>query len=94
MHWDKGFTVMYKTPDKESMNNNIRFAVAEGDLNRIQSYLPLNYSAMNYLDKVLIYGEDKQGWTLDGYVIPRLGSGLYPAKEMFLGEIASDGADG
>ena len=68
------------------MSSDIRFAVVEGDLNRIQSYLPLNYSAMNYLDKVLIYGEDDQGWTLDGYVIPRLGSGLYAAKEMVLSD--------
>jgi hypothetical protein len=30
----------------------------------------------------LIEGEDNAGWTLDGYVIPRLASGLIFAKEV------------
>ena len=32
--------------------------------------------------KVIISGIDNHGWTLDGYVIPRLGSGMIAAKEI------------
>ncbi len=32
----------------------------------------------------VIEGKDDAGWTLDGYVIPRLGSGNYPAVEIDL----------
>lgn len=32
----------------------------------------------------IIKGEDDHGWTLDGYVIPRLGSGLIWAREIDL----------
>ena len=32
--------------------------------------------------KAIIAGVDNHGWTLDGYVIPRLGSGLIAAKEI------------
>ena len=35
-------------------------------------------------DYVLIEGEDVAGWTMDGYVIPRLLSGLYSCKELEL----------
>lgn len=31
---------------------------------------------------VVIVGEDNAGWTLDGYVNPRLGSGMIWAKEI------------
>ena len=31
---------------------------------------------------VVIGGYDRAGWTLDGYYIPRLGSGLFRAKEV------------
>jgi hypothetical protein len=31
---------------------------------------------------VLIAGEDDHGWTLDGYVLPRLASGLMPGREI------------
>jgi hypothetical protein len=56
----------------------------------IDRYLPANYQRVaevdllvengNILRKyVLIEGEDNSGWTLDGYVIPRLASGLIGA---------------
>jgi hypothetical protein len=32
----------------------------------------------------VIEGKDNAGWTLDGYVIPRLASGLYFAEEIDL----------
>jgi hypothetical protein len=35
-------------------------------------------------EHILIEGYDRAGWTLDGYVIPRLGSGLIFAKEVSL----------
>ena len=58
---------------------------AEAMLHRVRAYLPDNYRADlvdNVVDAgILIYGEDKAGWTLDGYVIPRLASGLiYPQE--------------
>lgn len=48
----------------------------------IARYLPSNYTAKIVGDDVLITGEDSAGWTLDGYVIPRLASGLYFAEEI------------
>lgn len=58
-------------------------------LESISSYLPHNYEA-NYEPcigssanpYIIIEGYDRAGWTLDGYVIPRLGSGLIFAKEI------------
>ncbi len=58
----------------------------DGELRRIEAYLPRNYQAayavVNGTPRVTIYGEDNAGWTLDGYVIPRLASGLIFAKEV------------
>lgn len=48
----------------------------------IARYMPTNYTATVIGDDVMISGEDNAGWTLDGYVIPRLASGLYFAKEV------------
>lgn len=66
---------------------NTRRAIARGRLESIQRYLPGNYDAtlvavVNNVEIVLIEGSDQAGWTLDGYVIPRLASGLYPAREI------------
>jgi len=53
------------------------------DLKTVRSYLPTNYTAHVWNDgDVLIEGYDDHGWTLDGYVIPRLGSGLIVAVEI------------
>lgn len=63
----------------------VRRAVAAGNLETIRRYLPSNYSAEPMPDSethVLIIGEDWAGWTLDGYVIPRLASGLIYAREV------------
>lgn len=58
----------------------------------VADYLPSNYKVL-YEDSngqgILIGGEDDHGWTLDDYVIPRLGSGLMVAQEaspVFLGD--------
>lgn len=48
----------------------------------VNAYLPANYRAVpTDTGAILIIGQDRAGWTLDGYVIPRLASGLYFAKE-------------
>ena len=56
-------------------------------LESIRSYLPHNFNACEatcstHGSILLIEGYDRAGWTLDGYVIPRLGSGLIFAKEI------------
>jgi hypothetical protein len=50
---------------------------------QIARYLPDNYRVEREDDThVWIVGEDVAGWTLDGYVIPRLASGLIVAEEV------------
>jgi len=52
-------------------------------LEQVQAYLPTNYHASQDADGTIwISGIDNAGWTLDGYVIPRLGSGLIGAREI------------
>jgi hypothetical protein len=47
------------------------------------AYLPFNYIVTGVDDRyVHIAGHDDAGWTLDDYVIPRLASGLYSAREI------------
>lgn len=49
----------------------------------IKELLPKNYQIVYVCpDGVLICGEDDHGWTMDDYVIPRLGSGLIAAHEV------------
>lgn len=60
----------------------------------IESYLPANYRIVHEDDNgqgILIAGEDDHGWTLDGYVIPRFGSGLIACQEVW--PVFSKGAD-
>lgn len=52
------------------------------DLARVNAYLPDNYGAVEVMDSILIVGYDSAGWTLDGYVVPRLASGLIWAEEV------------
>lgn len=62
-----------------------RHAVVYGDerLDTVKRYMPSNYRAYHGTDgKIYIVGEDFAGWTLEGYVIPRLSSGLIAAKEI------------
>jgi len=48
-----------------------------------ERYLPFNYRVVNMTGPdVLIQGEDNAGWTLDGYVLPRLASGLHFGEEI------------
>lgn len=62
-----------------------RVSTAGGDvsLERIGAYLPDNYTVLvDQEGQTLIAGYDYAGWTLDGYVIPRLASGLIWAEEV------------
>jgi hypothetical protein len=53
----------------------------------VGAYLPENYYIVQTVDepdgrcKVVISGHDVAGWTLDDYVIPRLGTGNFVARE-------------
>jgi hypothetical protein len=63
-----------------------RYAIVRGGLNvtlrLVRNYLPSNYTADETPDGVIVIsGVDYCGWTLDGYVLPRLGSGLIAAFE-------------
>ncbi len=66
----------------------IRYARVTGGLgatlSTVRDYLPANYSAELDADgTILISGEDDHGWSLDGYIIPRLQSALIAASEFF-----------
>ena len=69
-----------------------RLALITGDADRIKAYLPSNYylsarrghAAIGGPGQVLIEGNDSQGWTLEGYVLPRLASGLLFGYEVNL----------
>ena len=68
---------------------NARFAFVSGARTRkeVIAYLPLGYrligeGARDGRTFYVIGGFDDAGWTLDGYVIPRLASGLIGAREV------------
>ena len=69
-----------------------RYALVRGNAiskERIAVYMPGNYEVMYEGEfagetVVVIGGRDSAGWTLDGYVIPRLASGLWWADEIDL----------
>jgi hypothetical protein len=50
---------------------------------RVGNYLPANYWATydRARDCIVITGSDVAGWTLDGFVVPRLASGFIFATE-------------
>jgi len=51
---------------------------------KVDRYLPANYEVVGTTagGEVVIEGHDNAGWTLDGYVIPRLLSGNYGCVEV------------
>lgn len=67
-----------------------RFAVVVGGADSVGQYLPDNYRVLAAPTEIrrrpftLIGGRDVAGWTLDGYVLPRLASGLYWGVEVEL----------
>jgi hypothetical protein len=63
----------------------MRYALVASDAPAITAYLPSNYRILGTVDgQTVIAGRDQAGWTLEGYVIPRLASGLYFATEIDL----------
>jgi hypothetical protein len=55
----------------------------------VERYLPANYEViLNNDHGIVVGGEDHCGWTLDDYVLPRLGSGLIWGQEIHLGHPA------
>lgn len=48
----------------------------------ISTYLSANYRAFVADGVIHIVGHDVAGWTLDGFIIPRLGSGLHVVEEL------------
>jgi hypothetical protein len=63
----------------------MRYALVGSDADEIAAYLPGNYRILGTVDgQTVIAGRDHAGWTLEGYVIPRLASGLYFATEIDL----------
>ena len=61
----------------------IRRGIAGPSESTVVAYLPGNYRVTDIDDEyIYIAGEDRAGWTLDDYVIPRLASGLYHAEEL------------
>lgn len=60
-----------------------RFARIASTSSAIASYLPSNYEVARITaDFTYLRGTDVAGWTLDGYVLPRLASGLYFGTEI------------
>ena len=65
----------------------MKSAIVQGTyatIRTVAAYLPGNYSVVEAESKdgaVIIEGNDSAGWTLDGYVIPRLASGQLYAHE-------------
>jgi hypothetical protein len=56
---------------------------------RLAAYMPTNYAVsiapgltLRGAPAVLVAGEDRAGWTLEDYVLPRLASGLYYGEEI------------
>jgi hypothetical protein len=65
----------------------MRIALAfTGKSKTVAQYLPDNFRVLGRsLDntKTIIIGVDDHGWSLDAYVIPRLGSALIHCEEVF-----------
>lgn len=61
-----------------------RFLLVETDDQRqVAAYLPRNYKVISsYGNNTIVAGYDNCGWTLDDYVIPRLGSGWIHGEEI------------
>jgi hypothetical protein len=57
--------------------------LSDTKLKTVKRYLPQNYKAYETRPGlILIYGDDFAGYTMQGYVLPRLGSGLIAAREL------------
>jgi hypothetical protein len=65
----------------------MRLAIAAtGKTKEVAQYLPQNYKVLGRTcdnTGTIIVGVDNAGWTMDDYVIPRLGSGMIYCEEVF-----------
>lgn len=66
-----------------------RYAIVHAEPLLVSCYLPENYRVIVDVmpgteDACLVAGQDVSGWTLDGYVLPRLSSGNIGAREVRL----------
>jgi len=68
-----------------------RFAAVRGarTVREVEAYLPASYAVMESFETlpggrlvVIIGGYDNAGWTLEGYVMPRLASGWIACEEI------------
>jgi hypothetical protein len=82
------------------LDRPLRYALVHGNdltTEKVAAYLPRNYTVVGVVEYrpfasmpghvekcVVISGRDRCGWTLDHYVIPRLGSDLMRADEIDL----------
>lgn len=61
--------------------SRIRYAISisdDYDLTAVARYLPSGYEATILPSgRIVLEGKDDAGWTMDDYVLPRLGSGNY-----------------
>lgn len=65
------------------MKRAIRIQIGAGSARGIAALLPGNYRIVHEgVETVEIEGEDRMGWTLEDYVLPRLASGLYFGHEI------------
>lgn len=65
--------------------NQLRKAVVFSSSPSVESYLPRRYNVVRVDEqgnRTYIEGIDFRGWTLDGYVIPRLASGRMRCEEI------------
>jgi hypothetical protein len=68
--------------------------VLTSERDNIDAYMPANYAVLHvepagdplrpHWRHAVIGGRDSAGWTLDGYVLPRLASGMYFGQEIDL----------
>jgi hypothetical protein len=66
----------------------MRAAHINASADTVGAYLPANYRcAATDAAGTYIVGVDSAGWTLDGYVLPRLASGLYFGREIAYAEV-------
>lgn len=71
------------TTESKSRTATITFRTgteAHAELARVERYLPENFFAYVSAERIVITGEDAAGWTMEGYVIPRLASGMIFAR--------------
>lgn len=75
---------MHTSEHKQPTRRAIVTGGLNADLETVRAYLPSNYYAEQTERGIVIEGTDNHGWTLDGYVLPRLQSGLIAARELIL----------